>query len=321
MHLAASIFIDRDAGLLTLEDRLKSQRLLEFSQSVDCLATDHVGTKSLLQRCLLGLDDLVNAVSLQELIRLDVEYVLKDAGISTQGQSVLVRKQTHFTLLMRLIPTATSCRYQSLGAFKISTVRIAAESSLSRRALLSRHLLSCSRASLGLVVERGRLHVSKRILFMELSIVSQLHVCKPLGLLLMHEVGLMRHLIALFLLVAGHYVVLFIVDLGCLGLSVWPRAILLARIILRVLDAVGSILNVVLLALRCTTLEMQLGLMVIIIVVIVVSRLASIVLASVVSRAAGLGTVESLGASLASLGVVAAVVVSLFVHVVFLGAF
>ena len=83
MHLAASILVDRDAGLVSFEDRIEPQRLLKLSQSVNCLATDHVGTKSLLQGSLLGLDDLVNAVRLPELIRLDVEHVLKDAGILT----------------------------------------------------------------------------------------------------------------------------------------------------------------------------------------------------------------------------------------------
>ena len=72
MDLAASILVDRDAGLFTLEDRLKPQRLLKLGQSVDCLATDHIGAKSLLQGRLFRLDDLVNAVRFPELIGFDV---------------------------------------------------------------------------------------------------------------------------------------------------------------------------------------------------------------------------------------------------------
>ncbi len=61
--------------------------------------------------------------------------------------------------------------------------------------------------------------------------------------------------------------------------------------------------------------------MVITTVVIVVPRLASLALAAVLSSGAGLGTVVSLGTSLASLVVVALVVISLLMHGVFLGAF
>ena len=61
--------------------------------------------------------------------------------------------------------------------------------------------------------------------------------------------------------------------------------------------------------------------MVITTVVIVVPRLASLALAAFLSSGAGLGTVVSLGTSLAFLVVVALVVISLLMHGVFQGAF
>ena len=133
----------------------------------------------------------------------------------------------------------------------------------------------------------------------------------------MREVCLRRYLIALLLLVAGlrWIVVLVIVDLGSLGLSVWLRATELVRVIFRVVaHAVKSIPWIVLLALRWATVEILLRLMVIAAVMIVVPRLAPLALGAVLSSAAGLGTVVSLGTSLASLRDVAVVVTSLLVH-------
>ena len=57
---------------------------------------------------------------------------------------------------------------------------------------------------MGLLVERSRLHVGERVFFLGSNIWSQLHVRKPLRLLLlMYEARFLRHLIALFFLVAG----------------------------------------------------------------------------------------------------------------------
>jgi len=172
---------------------------------------------------------------------------------------------------------------------------------------------------LRLLIEKNRLRIGVGVLFVGYSFVSLLDFRKPFGLL-MHNVCLLRYLITLLLLVAGPrwIVVLVIVDLGSLGFSVWLRATELVRVIFRVVaHAVESIPRIVLLALRWDTVKILLRLMIIAAVVIVVPRLASLTLGAVLSSAAGLGTVVSLGTSLASLCDVAVVVTSLLVHGLF----
>ena len=90
MDLAACVLVNGDHGLFTAKHRLEHKRLLQLRQSVYGLSTDDIKAKGLLERGLLTLDDLVDAMSLPELIWLDIQDILIDTSILAKSQPVLI---------------------------------------------------------------------------------------------------------------------------------------------------------------------------------------------------------------------------------------
>lgn len=119
--------------MLALERRLEEEGVFELVERVDRLSTDDVGAKGLLQCVLLRLDNVVDAMGFPQLIRLDVEDVLEDAGVLAQFQLVLIREQAH----LGLTAVATSWNHGSrLVASLAATVVARSLRSLPRVGLL-----------------------------------------------------------------------------------------------------------------------------------------------------------------------------------------
>ena len=90
VHSGALVFVDLDDTSGTTVDCCPLKSLIDLMNSIDGLARDNILPKSLLESHPLGADDGVDLVGLPELVGLDVEDVLVDKQVCSQGQLELI---------------------------------------------------------------------------------------------------------------------------------------------------------------------------------------------------------------------------------------
>ena len=90
VHSGALVLVDLDDTSGTTVDCRPLKSLIDLMNSIDGLAGDNILPKSLLESHPLGADDGVDLVGLPELVGLDVEDVLVDKQVFSQGQLELI---------------------------------------------------------------------------------------------------------------------------------------------------------------------------------------------------------------------------------------
>lgn len=153
VDLHTRVLVNHDLCLLSSKRSLEHQGVLQLRESVDRLATDDIGTKSLLEGGLLSFDDVVDTVRLPVFIWLDLQHVLVDASVLAQSQPVLVREEAH----LRLFRGGGSCLGPRISSLAASVVVNRARGSLARLAV------TCSHACLGSRSEARGFHPSEGI--------------------------------------------------------------------------------------------------------------------------------------------------------------